>query len=179
MLSRLALSLVPALFLAFLSVSFPVAADDPLPAPSGEVILKISGDVAHANVGDEVHFDREMLMDLSPRTLETRTPWHRRAGRFEGPLVRTVLEAAGARGDRVRVHALNDFEAQVPVEDFHEYDVLLAMRHNGQPMAIRDFGPLFVLYPFDQHPELNNETIRFRSVWQVGRIHVESRKDQD
>jgi hypothetical protein len=179
MLSRLAMSLFPTLSLAFLSISLSVAADAPLPAPSGEVILTVTGDVAHPNVGDEVHFDRQMLLDLSTRTIETRTPWHQQPGRFEGPLVRTVLEAAGARGDRVRVHALNDFEAQIPVEDFHEYDVLLAMRHEGQPMAIRDFGPLFVLYPFDHQPELNNETIRFRSVWQVGRIHVESRQDRD
>lgn len=179
MLFRLALSLVTALFFASLSVSFTVADDDRLPAPSGEVILKISGNTVHTNVGNEVHFDRDMLMDLLPRTIETRTPWHGQPGSFEGPLFRSVLEAAGARGDRVWVHALNGFEAPIPVEDFHEYDVILAMKHNGQPMAIRDFGPLFVLYPFDQHPELNNETIRFRSVWQVGRIHVESRKDRD
>lgn len=179
MLSRLALSLVTTLSLAFLSVSPPVVADNSLPAPSGDVILRVSGDVAHVNAGDEVHFDREMLMDLPPSTIETRTPWHRHPGCFEGPLVRTVLEAAGAKGDRVRVKALNDFEAQIPVEDFHEYDVLLAMRHNGQPMAIRDFGPLFVLYPFDDYPELNTETIRFRSVWQVRRIHVESQSDRD
>lgn len=179
MLSRVYLSLGLPLSLVVLLMSSPVAADDPLPAPSGDVILIVSGDVANTNAGDEFHFDREMLMDLSPRTTVTRTPWHLQPGRFEGPLVRKVLEAAGARGDRVLVHALNDFKALIPVEDFHDYDVLLAMEHDGQPMAIRDFGPLFVLYPFDHHPELNNEMIRFRSVWQVGRIHVEFRQDQN
>ncbi|OBX34441.1 hypothetical protein A8U91_03494 [Halomonas elongata] len=68
--------------------------------------------------------------------------------------------------------ALNGFEASIPISDFERYDVILAMRRNGEPMPIRDFGPLFVVYPFDQHPELRTEAIRFRSVWQVNRIVV-------
>jgi hypothetical protein len=46
------------------------------------------------------------------------------------------------------------------------------MKRNGDSMAIRDLGPLFVLYPFDDHPELLTEMIRFRSVWQVDHLHV-------
>lgn len=46
------------------------------------------------------------------------------------------------------------------------------MSRNGSPMQIREFGPLFVLYPFDDHPELHNETVRFRSVWHVVHIHA-------
>jgi hypothetical protein len=159
-----------ALMLAILSIAPAWAAE--LPEPSGEVVLTIGGDIDHPNVDGEAHFDREMLMGLSPRTVETATPWHGESARYEGPLFRAVLEAAGARGERLEVRALNDFEAEIPVSDLRDYEVILAMLRDGEPMAIRDFGPLFVLYPFDDHPELNNEMIRFRSVWQVERIHV-------
>lgn len=146
---------------------------DLLPVPSGQVILKVTGNIDHPNVGDELWLDRAMLNSLEGRTLVTDTPWHRKANVFKGPLLRSVLNAAGIESDYVVIHALNGFAAEIPVTDIDHYDVILAMTSNGEPMAIRDFGPLFVLYPFDEYPELNNnEAIRFRSVWQVDSIEV-------
>ncbi|WP_445003391.1 molybdopterin-dependent oxidoreductase [Halomonas mongoliensis] len=148
------------------------AAGDELPTPTGEVLLTISGDIARPNVGDEARFDREMLKAIAPTEVQTRTPWHADDGRYEGPLLREVLAAAGVRSEQVWVRALNDYEAEIPLAELEEYDVILAMRRNGSPMQIREFGPLFVLYPFDDHPELLNETVRFRSVWHVVHIHA-------
>ncbi|RDB42813.1 oxidoreductase [Halomonas sp. DQ26W] len=150
----------------------PVALADPFPSPEGEVLLRLTGDIEHVNVGDELHLDRVMLMSLSSMVLETGTPWTEGVSRFEGPLVRVVLEAAGISVEHVRIRALDDFEAKVPVSDFHDYDVILAIERDGGPIAVRDLGPVFVLYPFDDHPELLNETIRFRSVWHVDTIHA-------
>ncbi|MFO7648494.1 MULTISPECIES: molybdopterin-dependent oxidoreductase [Halomonas] len=150
----------------------PTALAEALPSPSGEVLLTISGDIARPNVGERALFDREMLMGIAPTVIETRTPWHADRGRYRGPLLREVLAAVGAGSDRIRVRALNDYEAEIPVADLQDYDVILAMSRNGSPMQIREFGPLFVLYPFDDHPELHTEAVRFRSVWQVVQIHV-------
>ncbi|PRY72539.1 molybdopterin-dependent oxidoreductase [Halomonas ventosae] len=162
--------LVPLLWLL---VSLPTAQGSTLPEPSGRVILTLSGDIAHANVGDEAHFDRAMLEALPARVIETHTPWHREKGRYEGPLVRALLETVGADdAEQVRIRALNHYEAEVPVADFRRHDVILAMTRDGEPLTIREYGPLFVLYPFDAHPELLTEAIRFRSVWHVERIIV-------
>jgi len=147
-------------------------AEEALPVPSGEVLLTISGNIDFPNVEDEARFDREMLMAIAPTEIETRTPWHADRGRYEGPLLREVLAAAGVRSERVLIQALNDYEAEIPLADLHDYDVILAMSRNGSPMQIREFGPLFVLYPFDDHPELHNESVRFRSVWHVVHIHA-------
>jgi hypothetical protein len=163
------------LLLALVSLSClapSAVAEETLPAPSGEVLLTISGDIARPNVGDEARFDREMLEAIAPTEVRTRTPWHADDGRYEGPLLREVLAAAGVRSEQVWVRALNDYEAEIPLAELEEYDVILAMRRNGSPMQIREFGPLFVLYPFDDHPELLNETVRFRSVWHVVHIHA-------
>lgn len=151
-----------------------IALASPLPAPTGRVLLTLSGNIAQANVGDEAHFDRSMLQALPARVIETHTPWHRDRGRYEGPLVRALLETVGADVDveQVRIRALNHYEAEVPVSDFRRHDVILAMTRDGEPLTIREYGPLFVLYPFDDHPELHTEAIRFRSVWHVERIIV-------
>lgn len=143
-----------------------------LPKPEGPVLLEISGDIRYTNAGDEARFDRAMLGALPDLIVETDTPWTDRARRFQGPLLRDLLARVGAQGDWLRVEALNNYSGQIPISDVQDYGVILAMSLDGEPLAIRDFGPLFVLYPFDEHPELNTETIRFRSVWQVAEIHV-------
>ena len=58
------------------------------------------------------------------------------------------------------------------VADFREHAVILATRHDGALMPVRDKGPIWVLYPMDKEPALRTETIYTRSVWQVKSIDV-------
>ncbi|WP_136253277.1 molybdopterin-dependent oxidoreductase [Onishia niordana] len=143
-----------------------------LPQPKGEVLLEISGDIRYTNTGNKARFDREMLRSLPTHVLTTHTPWTDGKRQFRGPLIRDVLSRVGADGDELRVEALNHYSGQIPISDVVDHDVVLAMSMDGKPLVIRNFGPLFVLYPFDENPELNTENIRYRSVWQVAKIHV-------
>jgi hypothetical protein len=84
-----------------------------------------------------------------------------------------VLKAAGSRGSKLYVVALNDYAAEIPLADLEKYDVILARKINGKVLTVRDKGPLFVMYPFDKKPELRTKEIYSRCVWQVNRIRVE------
>jgi len=143
-----------------------------LESPSGRVLLTVTGDIATSNVGDEAHFDREMLLALPQHETVTGTPWHDGAVQFTGPLGRDLLAAVGAVGSTLRITALNDYSANMPVADLHDHDVILAMTLDGEPLRVRDHGPIFVIYPFDDSPQLLNEEVLMRSVWQVHRIDV-------
>lgn len=143
-----------------------------LQIPEGPVILVVSGNIDQTNVGNEAHFDKGMLEALEQHETITRTPWYDGAVRFSGPLGRAILEAAGAEGESMRVVALNDYASTIPISDFENHDVILAMQADGKTLRVRDQGPLFVIYPFDQSPELLNEEILSRSVWQVNRIEI-------
>ena len=144
-----------------------------LEAPAGPVILVVSGKLGNTNVGDEAHFDREMLKALPQHETVTHTPWHDGEVSFVGPLGRDLLEAVGAEATNMHITALNDYAVDVPVEDFMTYDVLLAMSANGRALRVRDQGPIFIIYPFDERPELRNDITINRSVWQVKRIDLE------
>ncbi len=143
-----------------------------LDLPEGPVMLVVSGKVGHTNVGNEAHFDKAMLEALTQHETLTHTPWYDGEVRFSGPLGRDILEAVGAEGESLRVVALNDYASTLPISDFENFDVILAMQANGKTLRVRDHGPLFVIYPFDQYPELLNEEILSRSVWQVKRIEI-------
>ena len=48
-----------------------------------------------------------------------------------------------------------------------------ACRRDGQPIGIAERGPLFVIYPMVDHPELPTQVYFNRTVWQVSRITLE------
>ena len=104
--------------------------------------------------------------------LTTWTPWTEGEVEFEGVWARRLMEAVGARGTEVEARALNDYVEVIPIDDFHRYDVLLAVRMNGQLMRTRDKGPIWIVYPWSGNPELDDFLMREKSVWQLNALHV-------
>ena len=143
-----------------------------LARPTGPVLLTVEGAIGVTNADGRAEFDRAMLEGLRQRVTSTGTPWSEGVSEFRGPLGRALLEAVGATGELMVIRALNDYAMEVPVADFHRHDVILAMQRDGRALRVRDKGPLFVIYPFDEHPELDNEVFHSRSVWQVKSIEV-------
>src|SRR5690606_26582382 len=128
-----------------------------LDKPKGPVLLTITGAIEVTNAPGAAEFDAEMLQALPGRATTTGTPWTQGKPTYEGPLLRSILDAVGARGDTLKVGALNDYSADIPIEDIQSYDVILAVTKDGQPISIRDKGPLIVVYPFDEEPSLYTE----------------------
>ena len=143
-----------------------------LGAPTGPVVLQITGAIANTNDGKAADFDMGMLGGLTSRSITTTTPWYDGRKTFAGPLGSAILNSVGASGTMLRVTAINDYVTEIPVSDFKDYPVILATSLDGQPMSVRDKGPIFVIYPFDQSPQLNNETYYGRSAWQVKSLEV-------
>jgi hypothetical protein len=141
-----------------------------LPANAGNVILTIDGDIAGQAPMDMTLEDIEAL---GTATVVTKTPWHEEAVTFEGVSLASLLEKAGAKGKTLSVFALNNYRSEMPVSDIGEHGVILAYKQNGEYMPVSDKGPLFIVYPFDADPALNNEVYYARSAWQVRSITVE------
>lgn len=144
-----------------------------LPEPQGPVLLTISGDIEHTNGDGVARFDRAMLEALEQRTTTATTPWLEGSHDFSGPLGTAILDAVGARDGTLKVTALNDYFAPVPTQDLRDFPVIFATHIDGKQLSVRDKGPLFMIYPFDEVPELFNEVYFGRSVWQISRIVVE------
>lgn len=144
-----------------------------LPPATGKVILTVSGKVGDKNAGANAEFDLAMLEKLPQHTYTTQTPWDKQPIKFTGPLLRDVLAAAKATGTTLKAAALNDFKTEIPVQDATKYDMLLAHKMNGESIPVRTKGPLFIVYPYDTKPELQNNTYYERSAWQLKSIDVQ------
>ena len=137
-------------------------------APEGPVLLTV-----RTSDAGEQRFDRARLAALPQVTVRTTTPWTEGVTAFTGPLARDVLAAAGFGGTRVQALAINDYAVEIPVSDFEQFAVIIAMTRDGKPMRVRDRGPLWVIYPWSDHPELRNERYHGRSIWQLKALTVE------
>ena len=148
----------------------PALAD--LSQPQETPVLTISGRISVYNNGNAARFDRPMLEALGTAGFVTSTPWSKGTTRYDGVLMRTLMRAVGASGERVVATALNDYSTEIPVADFDRYDVLLALKRDGEYMLVRDKGPLFIVYPFDQFPELQTKKFYSRAAWQLAQLTV-------
>jgi hypothetical protein len=158
------------LLLRLLAVAAGGCALERAAAADPPTLLSIHGLVRHSAGEPAVHFTLPALERLPQQRIKTATPWHVGEPEFSGPLLRDVLAAAGARGTTLRMRALNDYQVDIPVEDTRQYDLVLAHRIDGQLIGVRDKGPLFLMYPFDRHPELRNSVYLSRCIWQLRRI---------
>ncbi|MGC4010545.1 MAG: oxidoreductase [Pseudomonas sp.] len=93
---------------------------------------------------------------------------------WQGVRLSTLLAGfERTESQRLRVEALNDYSALIPLSDLDAFDPILAYRRDGQAIGIAERGPLFVIYPMVDHPELRTQVYFNRTVWQVSRITLE------
>lgn len=150
----------------------PTAHAGPLPQPDGPVLLTIGGLIKDPNADDTIQFDLPMLEALGHSEIATSTIWTDGVHKFTGVPLDTLLAAVGAGGTTVRAQALNDYTVDVPVLDARPDGPIIAYAMDGQPMSVRDKGPLWLIYPYDAKAEYKTEVIYSRSIWQLDRMDI-------
>jgi hypothetical protein len=84
-----------------------------------------------------------------------------------------VLAAVKASGSVVKAVAINDYAISIPVADTTKHKVIVARLLDDKPMAVRDKGPLFVVYPFDDNAVLRSSVYYERSIWQLKALDIQ------
>ena len=100
----------------------------------------------------------------------TATPWTDEPADFEGVLIKDLLEAVSWKGKSLKAAALNDYIVDLDADTLVSGGAILAYRVNGVDISVRNKGPLWIMFPFDDRPELKNEAVYIQSVWQLRRL---------
>lgn len=158
--------------IALLIVCSAAASVAEISQPQGEVILEISGEISSKNVAETAQFDLEMLQALPSHSFVTSTIWTDGAQSFEGVELSVIADLVGFEGDTLSASAVNDYTIEIPITDAAPGRAMIAYLRNGNPMPLRDKGPLWIVYPFDSSSDFQSETIYSRSIWQLNRIAV-------
>jgi len=150
---------------------------DPLPMPKGEPVLTVTGSIGVRNTADAAVFDMAMLQGLGSSVIETSTPWTDGRQSFRGVPLYMLTDRLGVTEGMLFAQAVNDYNAEIPLEDAVPGRALIAWEMNGTPIPPRGQGPLWVIYPFDAAPEFQSEVIYSRAIWALDRIDVRAAPD--
>ncbi|MEN9905237.1 MAG: hypothetical protein RLZZ555_1802 [Pseudomonadota bacterium] len=154
------------------SIVLPLDLRAALPQAGEKVVLTVRGSIGRRSAQEQASFDIDMIEALPQHGFSTMTPWYKQPVSFSGPLLRDLLAAVDAKGSQITAIALNDYKVVIPFDDARRFDVIVATRMDGKPIPVRTKGPLFVIYPFDQSPQLQTVRYHERSIWQLKALEI-------
>ena len=149
-----------ACLLVTMMTSFGACADD--------AVLTLTGEVP----GGEVTLTRDAIAKLPQRELSEQPTSFPAAINFKGPSLTDVLKLAGATGGDLTLSAADDYKVDITADEMKKYGPILAIEKDGVRMAPDDFGPFFVMWPFKEKPEIDNEVYQGKAIWTVVKIEV-------
>ncbi len=119
-----------------------------LPAPTGDVILKVTGDVASPNVGDECQFDAALIEEYAvDQTIDD--PWMGDGLEYRGILLSKAWELCGGSKDATvaTLVAKDGMTLDVAREDLEQWPIMLAYQVGGEDLVDDLGGPVKLVFP--------------------------------
>ena len=137
-------------------------------ALADDAVLTFSGKVP----GGAVTLTRDEIAKLPQHELTEQPTSFPAALTFKGPLLADVLTLAGATGGDITLSAADDYKVDITADEMKAHNPILAIEKDGVRMAPDDFGPFFVMWPFKEKPEIDNEAFQAKAIWSVVKIEV-------
>jgi hypothetical protein len=110
---------------------------------AGEVGLVVSGKVA----GGRQLLSMEDLGAAGVDEVVARVPWARGAARFAGLPLRHLLAMVGASGTSIEARDGRGNRTNLSIEEALARNALIAISHEGEPIAQGGSGPYWLIYP--------------------------------
>jgi len=141
-----------------------------LPAPTGDAILKVSGDIAKPNVGDECQFDADLFdQHAVAQTLDD--PWMGDGLEYRGLLLSDVWELCGG-SDEATVATLvakDGMTLDIAKADLEQWSIMLAYQVGGEDVIDDLGGPVKVVFPADAGETYNDD----QWMWWVVEVKIQ------
>lgn len=119
------------------------------------------------------HLSDSDILSMPQYIITTSTSWTAKSV-FKGVRLADVLDRVGAYGQKIRTTTYDGYAYTIPRQDTQKYGVILAYERDGKRLTLRDFGPLFVIYPRDAYrAELTNSETESKFVWQVKSLEIQ------
>ncbi len=145
-----------------------------VPAPTGQVVLTIEGNISQKNVGESLQFDMATLESIRLVQYKVDDPFAKRNILYAGVLLSELLDIAGAdkSATTLTLWALDDYSTDMKISDGVKWPVIIATKADGAYMPLDQKGPLISVFPFNDFPEIDHLTYDNQWLWALARITV-------
>jgi hypothetical protein len=137
--------------------------------------------VKHGRTFDKAwEFDAAMLARLPAVTIRPTLEYDARPHQLSGPLLASVLGAAGVSAGAavmLTLRAIDGYAVAVSLADASRYRMIVATTIDGMPMSLGGLGPLWAVYDADRIPEFADKPLKQRfalSPWGLYLIEVKA-----
>jgi hypothetical protein len=139
----------------------------------GPALLTVTGAITKANRGafdpvmdqmmakqklvfDKAHaFDFAALAAMPAVTIKPTLEYDKKPHELRGPLLATVLKAAGASASgKIAMRAIDGYAPTISMGDLAKYKFIVATHLDGKPMPLGGLGPLWAVYDADRFPDM-------------------------
>ncbi len=155
----------------------------PRGARTGPGLLTVTGAIAHRNRGplnpalDQLmvkhgakfdgacEFDAAMLARLPSVTIRPTLEYDAKVHTLSGPLLSSVVEAAGVPPGAsvvLALRALDGYTVMVTLADARAYRMIVATTLDGAPMSVGGLGPLWAVYDADRLAAFKDKPLKER-----------------
>ena len=110
-------------------------------------------------------FDAAALQRLPAVTVRPTLEYDAKVHTLEGPLLETVLQAAGAArsaSSMLGLRAVDGYNVALSLADARSYRMIVATRIDGRPMALGGLGPQWAVYEADSLPAFKDKPLKER-----------------
>ena len=124
--------------------------DGPVQAPTGPVVLTLTGKIGQRNVDrSALHFDAAILDELGVVKAKVYDPWVKQELEFQGVWMNDLIEAAKPTSGAQSIHitALDNYQVDLSLADVRAGGILAATkRGDGSPIPLEEGGPVRVVF---------------------------------
>lgn len=147
---------------------------DSVPAPTGEVVLTVNGNISQKNADNALQFDLATLENIGLVEYKVDDPFVKKTILYTGVLMSQILKVAGASSDAttITLTALDDYSVDMQIADAVKWPILVALKADGEYMPIDENGPLINIIPYNDFPEIDHLTYDAMWVWSLSAITV-------
>ena len=141
-----------------------------LSAPTGDVILKVTGDIADPNVGDECQFDAALIEKYAEdQTIDD--PWMGDGLEYRGILLSKVWELCGGSEEATvaTLVAKDGMTMEVAREDLEKWPIMLAYQVGGEDLTDEVGGPVKLVFPAEARETYADE----QWMWWVVEVRIQ------
>jgi hypothetical protein len=148
---------------------------DAIPAPTGEVILTVSGNISAKNNGDVLELDMATLEKFGLMKYDVTDPWLGKNVFYSGILMSDFLKIVGAANTAkgVTITALDEYEVSLTFNEIEKWPILLATQIDGAYMTVSENGPTRIIFPFDDYADIDQVLYKDLWVWNIKSIEVQ------
>ena len=125
-------------------------------------------------------FDAPSLRRMPYVTIKPTLEYDAKLHTLSGPLISTVLEAAGAKPGRtvqLGLRAVDGYNVAVSLQDARSYRMIVATHIDGRPLGLGGLGPQWAVYDADNVAPFKDKPLKERFAlcpWGLYHIDVKS-----